>query len=184
MATIDSVSREYPGAGASRLLLRTVLERYGPRDFALELWDGEHWPAQLGNRPRFELILRSPSVVRGLFSQPDSLSFGEAFVYNQLDIRGSLLDIFAPADRLMTIPWTFAEKCRLQQNLWSIPPAQLCSARFIRGLWWRGRAGFGAAHPRRGQLPLRSSGGVLAVMAGRIVVLQLCLFPVSEWFAG
>jgi hypothetical protein len=58
MATIDSVSREYPGAGASRLLLRTVLERYGPRDFALELWDGEHWPAQLGNRPRFELILR------------------------------------------------------------------------------------------------------------------------------
>ena len=135
MATIDSLSREYPGAGASRLLLRTVLERYGPRDFALELWDGEHWPAHLGNRPRFELILRSPSVVRGLFSQPDSLSFGEAFVYNQLDIRGSLLDIFAPADRLMTIPWTFAEKCRLQQNLWSIPTPNYAP----RGLF----AGFG-----------------------------------------
>ena len=134
MATIDSLSREYPGAGASRFLLRTVLERYGPRDFALELW--EHWPAQLGNRPRFELILRSPSVVRGLFSQPDSLSFGEAFVFKQLDIRGSLLDIFALADRLMTIPWTFAEKCRLQQNLWSIPTPNYGR----RGLF----AGFGA----------------------------------------
>jgi len=65
--------------------------------------------------------LRTPSVVRGLFSQPDSLSFGEAFVYNQLDIKGSLLDIFAPADRLMAIPWSFAEKCRLLLQLWSIP---------------------------------------------------------------
>ena len=90
-------------------------------DFAMQLWDGEQWPAQGETRPRFKPIWRSPSVVRGLLSQPDSLSFGEAFVYNQLDIQGSLLDIFAPADRLMTIPWSCAEKCPWLAQLWSIP---------------------------------------------------------------
>jgi cyclopropane-fatty-acyl-phospholipid synthase len=121
MATMNGFGQEYPGAGAARSLLGTVLKRYGPRDFAVRLWDGEQWPAQAPHRPRFHLILRSPSVVRGLFSQPDSLSFGEAFVYDQLDIKGSLLDIFTPADRLMAIPWSFAEKCRLLRHLWSIP---------------------------------------------------------------
>jgi len=121
VATMNGLRQHYPGAAAARSLLRTVLERYGPRDFAVQLWDGEQWPTQPGNRPRFELILRTPSVVRGMFSQPDSLSFGEAFVYNQMDIKGSLLETFAPADRLMTIPWSFAEKCRLLQWLWLIP---------------------------------------------------------------
>ncbi|MGZ8433855.1 MAG: class I SAM-dependent methyltransferase [Candidatus Binatia bacterium] len=121
MAPMNGFGQEYPGGGKARSLLGTVLDRYGPRDFAVQLWDGEQWPAQADVRPRFKLILRSPGVVRGLFSRPDSLSFGEAFVFNHLDIKGSLLDIFAPADRLMTIPWSFAEKCRLLTQLWSIP---------------------------------------------------------------
>jgi len=121
MATLNGFSQEFPGASAARSLLREVLARYGSREFAVELWDGEQWPAQVANPPRFKLILRTPSVVRAMFSRPDSLSFGEAFVYNQLDIKGSLLDIFSPADRLMTIPWSFTEKCRLFQQLWSIP---------------------------------------------------------------
>jgi cyclopropane-fatty-acyl-phospholipid synthase len=145
IATIDSVSRKYPGADAARNLLQIVFDRLGPREFAIELWDGERWPAQPGKRPRFDLVLRSPSVLRALFSQPDPLSFGEAFIYNQLDIRGSLLDIFAPADRLMTIPWSFVEKFRLQQLLWSIPAPNYAR----RGLF----SGFGAdgaqGSPRR-----------------------------------
>jgi len=76
-------------------------------------------------------------VVRGLFSQPDSLSFGEAFIYNQLDVRGSLLEIFPPADRLMTIPWSFTDKCRLFQQLCSIPAPNYARV----GLF----AGFGSA---------------------------------------
>ncbi len=134
MATLNGFGQEYPGSGAARSLLQTVLERYGPRDFAVELWDGEQWPAQTDNRPRFKLMLRTPSVVRGLFSRPDSLSFGEAFVFNRLDIMGSLLDIFAPADRLMTIPWSFTEKCRLLPRLLSIPPPSYGQTGLFGGL--------------------------------------------------
>ncbi len=53
MATLKGFGQEYPGAGAARSLLGTVLERYGPRDFPVELWDGEQWPAQADPRPRF-----------------------------------------------------------------------------------------------------------------------------------
>ena len=137
LATMNGLSQEFPGAAAARSLLNSVLERYGPRDFAVELWDGERWPAQTPEPERFKLLLRSPSAVRALFSRADSLSFGEAFVYNQVDIQGSLLNIFAPADRLMTISWSFADKCRLLAKLWSIPmPSYARSGLF---------AGFGAA---------------------------------------
>jgi cyclopropane-fatty-acyl-phospholipid synthase len=121
MTAMNGFSREFAGAVAARSVLATVLERYGPRDFAVELWDGEQWPAQTPNAAHFKLLVRSPGAVRGLFSRADSLSFGEAYVYNQVDIQGSLLDIFAPADRLMTISWSFADKCRLLPKLLSIP---------------------------------------------------------------
>jgi hypothetical protein len=40
MATMNGFDQEYPGAGAARSLLGTVLKRFGPRDFAVQLWDG------------------------------------------------------------------------------------------------------------------------------------------------
>ena len=147
MATMNGWTREYPGAAAARSLLRTVLERYGPRNFAVQLWDGEQWPAQPGNRPLFKLLLRTPSAVRGMFSQPDSLSFGEAFVFNHLDIAGSLLDIFAPADRLMTIGWSFAERCRLLPQLWSIPTPSYARTGLFAG--FGGDGGQGSAQRTR-----------------------------------
>ncbi len=141
IAARDGLRQEHPGATAARSALQAILERYGPRDFAVRLWDGEQWPAQRSNRPRFELILRTPSAVRAMFSQPDSLSFGEAFVYNQVDIKGSLLDVFAAADRLMTVPWSFAEKCRLLQRLWSIPAPQYARRGLFSGFTGNGAAG-------------------------------------------
>jgi len=140
LAVSNGSTHEYPGAAAARSLLRIVLERYGPREFAVQLWDGEKWPAQTAEPARFELVVRTPSAVRGLFGRADSLSFGEAFVYNQVDINGSLLDIFAPADRLINIPWSLAEKCQLLPQLLSIP-----APRYSRtGLF----GGFGAAGSR------------------------------------
>ena len=54
MAPMNGFGQEYPGGGKARSLLGTVLELYGPRDFAVQLWDGEQWPAQADIRPRFK----------------------------------------------------------------------------------------------------------------------------------
>lgn len=42
-------------------------------------------------------------------------------MFNLLSSRRVAHYFFAPADRLMTLPWSFAEKWRLLQQLWAIP---------------------------------------------------------------
>ena len=41
LAAMNGLSHEYPGAAAARSILLSVLDRDGPREFAVELWDGE-----------------------------------------------------------------------------------------------------------------------------------------------
>ncbi|MGE5217250.1 MAG: class I SAM-dependent methyltransferase [Chloroflexota bacterium] len=109
-------------AQAARSLLHTVLARLGPREFAVQLWDGEEWPAEPGGTADFKLIFRTPNVVRGMFNEPSALTFGEAYIYNHLDVEGSLLDVFESGDRLLAIHFPAAEKLRVARRLWSIPP--------------------------------------------------------------
>ena len=141
LAAMNGLSHEYPGAAAARSILLSVLERDGPREFAVELWDGEQWPAQIPGPARFKLLVRAPSAVRALFSRPDSLSFGEAFIYNQVDVKGSLLDIFAPADRLLNIPWSLADKYQLLRHLWAIPAPNYARSGLFAGFGATGRPG-------------------------------------------
>jgi len=44
--------------GSARSLLKTVFERFGPRQFAVELRDGEQWPPEPGGPAIFKLIFR------------------------------------------------------------------------------------------------------------------------------
>jgi len=97
---------------AARALLRMVLARLGPREFAVQLWDGEQWPPEPEGPADFKLIFRSPNVVRSMFSDISSLSFGEAYIYGHLDVEGSLIDVFESGDRLLTIHYPAAEKLR------------------------------------------------------------------------
>jgi cyclopropane-fatty-acyl-phospholipid synthase len=114
-ATADHVE------GSARSLLQTVFARLGPRKFAVELWDGEQWPPEPNGPANFKLIFRTPNVVRSMFSEISSLSFGEAYIYGQLDVEGSLINIFESGNRLLTIRYPRSEKLRLARLLWSIP---------------------------------------------------------------
>ena len=105
---------------AARSLLQAVLGHIKARDFAVELWNGEVWPAQSAN-PRFKLIFRSPQAVRAMFSRPSALSFGEAYIYGYLDVEGSLLDVFKSGERLLTIDYSWLEKLEMACRLRSIP---------------------------------------------------------------
>ena len=106
---------------AARAVLQTVFAHLRPREFAVELWDGEQWPPEPNGAPDFKLIFRTPNVVRSIFSDVSSLSFGEAYIHGDLDIEGPLIDVFESGDRLLMICLPPAEKLRLARWLWSIP---------------------------------------------------------------
>jgi cyclopropane-fatty-acyl-phospholipid synthase len=108
-------------AYAARSVLQTVLTRLGPRDFAVQLWDGEQWPSRPNGQADFKLIFHTPNVVRSLFSDVSSLSFGEAYIFGHLDVQGSLIDVFESGDRLLSIPYSPFDRLHLARWLWSIP---------------------------------------------------------------
>lgn len=122
----------------STLAPETVLMRLGPREFSVQLWDGEQWPAKPNGPADFKLILRSPNVVRSMFSDISALSFGEFYIYGHLDIEGSLIDVFESGDRLLGLHYPTAEKLRLGRWLWSIPPPKYSRSGIFSGF---GRVG-------------------------------------------
>ena len=109
-----------PGDSSARWLLHNVLSRLRPCDFAVELWNGEVWPAESA-KPLFKLVFRCPAVVRAMFSRPSALSFGEAYIHGYLDVEGSLLDVFKSGERLLTLDYSWLDRLKMARRLWSIP---------------------------------------------------------------
>jgi len=77
-----------------------LLERIfpAPRDFGIRLWDQTELPAQ--GRPAFTLVLTHPGALHRMFTPPLELSFGEAYIYGDIDVEG---DIFATFDMAMSL---------------------------------------------------------------------------------
>jgi cyclopropane-fatty-acyl-phospholipid synthase len=77
-----------------------LLERIfpAPRDFSIRLWDQTELPAQA--RPTFTLVLTHPGALRRMFTPPLELSFGEAYIYGDIDVEG---DIFATFDLTLSL---------------------------------------------------------------------------------
>jgi len=65
--TATSSAIANPIEWSARAHLQTVMARLRPREFAVQLWDGEQWPAD------FKLTFRTPYVVRNIFSDTSSL---------------------------------------------------------------------------------------------------------------
>ncbi|HTX78772.1 MAG TPA: cyclopropane-fatty-acyl-phospholipid synthase family protein [Longilinea sp.] len=78
----------------------TLLEHIfpSPRDFNIRLWEGTELPAQA--KPTFTLVLTHPGALRRMFTPPLELSFGEAYIYGDIDVEG---DIFATFDMAMSL---------------------------------------------------------------------------------
>src|SRR5438093_7947887 len=136
-APADRVARE------SLAFLQRVLASYHPRDFAVRLWDGSRWDPEPGRPAHFTLVLQHPGALRAMFlgagrwpSGPSELAFGEAYVYDDLDIEGDIHAVFPVAEHLLAQRWSLADRLRMAEQLFRLPaPA-------------RERRGRSAAHVR------------------------------------
>lgn len=102
-------------------VLRDLIGDYRPRNFAVRLWDGTAWEAEKGQPACFTLALKHPGALRGMFWPPGELSLAEAYIYDDFDIEGSILDVFPLADHLLGERRSLAERTRHARRLLSLP---------------------------------------------------------------
>src|SRR5205807_3399503 len=88
-------------------LLQDLLGSSPECNFAVRLWDGTTWrpdPAS-EEQVRFTFVLQHPGALRKMFIPPSELSLGEAYIYNDFDIEGSVEAAFALGDQIMDEHW-------------------------------------------------------------------------------
>lgn len=110
-----------PAAEKARAILEELLEGYGPRDFAIEFWDGSRLDADAGKFCRFTWRINHPGVFHALARRHRQVALGEAFIYGQFDIAGDLLAVFPVAEYLEAKNLSAAQKLRLGGMLLRLP---------------------------------------------------------------
>ena len=121
-------------------ILDLLLGSPPPPGVAVQLWDGTVCPVPNGaGEPAITLVLNHPAALRRMFLPPTDLNLGEAYIYEDFDLRG---DIEA----------AFAQQALLQRMLHH-PALALTAARLLRQLPDPDRAADG--HQGRGRVSLR-----------------------------
>ena len=113
--------RQERSAARAWEVLRELLQDYGSRDFAIELWDGSRWEPDPGNFCRFEWKINSPGVLRSMLRSDRQVALGGAFIYGDFDIIGDILAIFPVAEYLSERQLSTAQKLKLGPLLLSLP---------------------------------------------------------------
>lgn len=75
-------------AAAQIEFLDKIMNCHGPRDFGIRIWDGSHRGSEPGQLERFTLIFNHPAAVRNAFWPKNKCAFGEAYIYDDLEIEG------------------------------------------------------------------------------------------------
>jgi cyclopropane-fatty-acyl-phospholipid synthase len=108
--------------GRTLAFLRSLLAEYGPRDFAVRLWDGTTLEPELGQAARFTLVLRHPGSLRALLWPPNQLNMAEAYLYDDVDIEGDIESVFRLADHLLLERrWSAGDRLRTAARLLALP---------------------------------------------------------------
>jgi len=107
-------------ASRAMALVRGLLRDYYPRDFAVELWDGQRWDPEPGQFCRFTWHINHPSCLRAILRSDRQVALGESYIYGDYEITGDILAIFAVAEYLAAKHFRATEKLRLGSLLLGI----------------------------------------------------------------
>jgi len=102
-------------------VLESLLAGY-ERDFEVRLWDGTVLEPASDRTPRFTFVLKHPGSLRALLWPPSQLTMAEAYLYDDIDLEGSLDGVFRLADHLLVERrWSAAERLKLARRLLRLP---------------------------------------------------------------
>jgi len=81
-------------------------------NIAVRLWDGSVWRLRSDERTDATLVLRHPESLGRLLRWPVQLAIGEAYIYDDIDVLGSLDTLVPVADHLMQRRWSLMDWLR------------------------------------------------------------------------
>ncbi len=102
-------------------LLQQFLGGIHPRDFAVRLWDGTTWEAEAGQHARFTVVLKHPGALRRMLWAANELTVSEAYLYDDVDVEGNIVELIATADRFVVGPMGLTDRIRYARALLSLP---------------------------------------------------------------
>src|SRR6188472_85590 len=94
---------------------------------AVRFWDGSVWRPRADQRTDATLILRHPESLSRMLRWPLQLAIGESYIYDDIDVLGSLDTLLPLADHLMERRWSLMDWLRCgaatlsQRNLDRVP---------------------------------------------------------------
>lgn len=79
--------------------------------------DGTTIEAEDDGHPQITLVLRSHEAIAKMFRPPLERSFGESYIFEDVDVVGDFKDIFPLADYLLAKNWTLSDQLRFIWHL-------------------------------------------------------------------
>ena len=101
-------------------LLEAVFANYSGRDFAVRLWEGTIWQPPAAQSRRFTIVLNHPSALRRMFFPPTERRLGEAYMFGDFEIEGSMSAALNLA-RYLWETWTWRDTLRFAPKLLRLP---------------------------------------------------------------
>lgn|GEM_PF-6139341 len=83
--------------------LDTMFSGYDGPSFALRLWDGWEWTPAYHEEPRCTIVIETPEALTDLFSSPDEITLGEAFIHRDIDVEGDFFSVFPVAEHVFNL---------------------------------------------------------------------------------
>ena len=81
-------------------------------NLAVRFWDGSVWRLRSDQRTDATLVLRHPESLSRLLRWPVQLAIGEAYIYDDIDVLGSLDALLPLADHMMQRRWSLMDWLR------------------------------------------------------------------------
>lgn len=101
-------------------LLEDIFTGYAGPAFEIQFWDDSTWRSG-PSLPKFTLELNHPGALKKMFLPPTELSLGEAYIYQDFNLKGDVFRALEIADHIQTKDRSLLDKLEYTWKLWSLP---------------------------------------------------------------